>query len=213
MSLLESFQDVLLSFGMKEITHPLFYNSKIAIRFNIGDNGNEVYVGLNDEVSLVNPQYVNSCFERVKQVYSRLKNQPDLLVIDGFIEEKESAENYISSVMCATGLWEPDEKKYERTFQDEDTVIHIILCWKLNDFNPDKLIREVILADLGSENHFLTSSVYFVCTDDNVLFHLYDDQGADLIAEKKEMICHIYEDLNDFILDYDREIIDAIFKT
>ena len=60
MSLLGSFQDVLLSFGMKEIKHPLFYNSKIAIRFNIGDNGNEVYVGLTDEDSLVNPQYVNT---------------------------------------------------------------------------------------------------------------------------------------------------------
>lgn len=211
MSLLKSFQDVLLSFGLKEITHPLFYNSKIAIRFNIGENGNEVYVGLTDEDSLVNPQYVNACFERAKQVYSRLRNEPDLLVIDGYIEE--SAERFISSVMCATGLWEPDEKKYERTFQDEAAATHIILCWKLNDFNPDKLIREIILADLGGGNHFLTSSVYFVCTDDHVLFHLYDDQGADLIADKKETICHIYEDMNYYILDHDRERIDAIFKT
>ena len=58
----------------------------------------------------------------------------------------------------------------------------------------------------------MTSSVYFICSDDNVLFHLYDDRGADLCAEKIESISHIYKKLSNLILDYDRERIDAIFK-
>lgn len=213
MSLFEAFQNVLQSFGMENVTHPLFYNSKIAIRFNIGDNGNDVYVDLRDEDSTVNPEYVNACFERVTQIYNRLKNKPDLLVIDGYICENETSENFVSSVKSTTGLPEPHEKKCEKVCKDEDVFTHIFLCWKLKDFHPDKLFREIILADFGSGNHFLTSSVYFVCTNDNVLFHLYDDRGADLISDKKETICYIYEELNHLILDYDREKIDATFKT
>ena len=51
-----------------------------------------------------------------------------------------------------------------------------------------------------------------MCVADKVLFHLYDDRGADLCAEKTESIFHIYNDLNDLILEYDRERIDSIFK-
>lgn len=209
MSLFESFQNILRSFGMEKIIHPLFYHSKIALRFNIGDNYNDVYI----EDSIVNPEYVNACFERVIQIFNRLKTKPDLLVIDGYIYENETVEHFVSSVIAATDLPQPDEINCERVCEDEAEFDHIFLCWKSSGFNPNKLFREIILADLGSGNHFLTSSVYFVSTKDNVLFHLYDDRGADLIADKKESILHIYKELNDFILDHDRAKIDATFRT
>ncbi len=41
------FETVIKSFGIQNLTHPLLYNSKIAIRFNIGDNGNDVYIDEN----------------------------------------------------------------------------------------------------------------------------------------------------------------------
>lgn len=209
MSLFESFQNVLRAFGMEKITHPLFYNAKIALRFDIGGNGNDVYV----EDSIVNPEYVNACFERVIQIFARLKTKPDLLVIDGYIYENETVEHFVSSVIAATDLPQPDEINCERVCEDEAEFDHIFLCWKSSGFNPNKLFREIILADLGSGHHFLTSSVYFVSTKDNVLFHLYDDRGADLIAEKKENLCQIYQELNHFILEHDRAKIDATFRT
>ena len=88
----------------------------------------------------------------------------------------------------------------------------MFLLWNLNNFKPNKLLEEIIKADLGSGNYFLTSSVYFICKEDNVLFHLYDNRGADLVTDKKEKIQHIYHRLNELILDYDRERIDNIFK-
>ena len=45
-----------------------------------------------------------------------------------------------------------------------------------------------------------------------ILLLLYDDRGADLCAEKAENISHIYNRLNDLILECDREKIDSIFK-
>ena len=60
------FNNVIKSLGMQTLTHPIFYNSKVAIRFNIGDdNGNEVYLD-NENDLIVNPEYVSACLERAK---------------------------------------------------------------------------------------------------------------------------------------------------
>jgi len=45
-----------------------------------------------------------------------------------------------------------------------------------------------------------------------MIYHLYDDRGCDVIASNKENLRPLYEELNDWILDYDREQIDTIFK-
>ena len=212
MSIYESFKKVIASLEMEELTHPIFYNSPIGIRFNIGDNGNDVYIDESREELSVNPNYVTACLERSLKIYHSLKSEPDLLAIEGYLCENESVEDFISSVVSATDSLQPNEIKSELTRDDEDEFVHVFLLWNLNDFNPNKLLEEIINADLGSGNFFLSSSVYFVCTKDNVLFHLYDDRGADLVADKKEKIQHIYYELNDLILDYDREKIDDIFK-
>ena len=212
MALFESFQNVISSLGMTELMHPIFYNCPIGIRFNIGDNGNEVYIDKDDEEFSANPQYITTCLDRSLKIYDSLKSKPDILVIKGYLYGNEIIENFISSVVSTTDLPQPNEIKSEPTHDDKDEFIHAFLLWNLNDFNPKKLLEEIIKADLGSGNYFLTSSVYFLCTKDNVLFHLYDDRGADLVADKKEKIQHIYHKLNDLILDYDREKIDDIFK-
>lgn len=212
MSIYESFKKVIASLGMEELTHPIFYNSLIGIRFNIGDNGNEVYIDKSEEELSVNPKYVTACSERSLKIYHSLKSQPDILVIEGYLCDNETAEDFISSVISATDLPQPNETKSETIHDDEDEFIHMFLLWNLNNFKPDKLLEEIIKADLGSGNYFLTSSVYFICKEDNVLFHLYDNRGADLVTDKKEKIQHIYHRLNELILDYDRERIDNIFK-
>ena len=213
MSIYESFKKVIASLGMEEPTHPIFYNSPIGIRFDIGDNGNDVYVDKSGEKFAVNPNYIVACLERSLNIYNSLNNEPNLLAIEGYLCENESVADFISSVVSATDLPQPNEIKSELTHDDEDEYIHVFLLWNLKDFNPNKLLEEIIKADFGSGNYYLTSSVYFVCTKDNVLFHLYDDRGADLVADKKEKIQHIYHKMNDLILDYDREKIDNVFNT
>ena len=212
MSIYDSFKKVISSLGMEQLTHPIFYNSPIGIRFNIGDNGNEVYIEQSDEEFSANPNYISACLERSLKIYHSLEMEPNLLVIDGYLYENETAEDFISSVVSDTDLPQPNEIKSEITHDDQAECIHVFLLWNINDFNPSKLLEEIIKADIGTGNDFLTSSVYFVCTNDNVLFHLYDDRGADLVTDKKEKIQHIYYELNDLILDYDREKIDDIFK-
>ncbi|WP_370684765.1 DUF3885 domain-containing protein [Marinilactibacillus psychrotolerans] len=46
----------------------------------------------------------------------------------------------------------------------------------------------------------------------DTIFHIYDDRGCDLLATSRDGIQKMYEEYNDWILDYDREGIDNIFK-
>ena len=212
MNLFYTFERVIHSFGMQTITHPLFYHAKAAIRFNIGDNDNDVYLDEHDENVTVHPTYVSTCLERANQIYQALRNAPNILVIEGYLCENDSVEDFINTVITATDLQHPQETKIQKISAEGEEFNHIFLCWELNEFNPSKLLQKIIIADLGGGNHFLTSSVYFVCSEDNILFHLYDDRGADLCAEKAVSISHIYKQLNHLILEYDREKIDSIFK-
>ena len=212
MSLYASFQKVIASLGMTELTHPIFYHSPIGIRFDIGENGNEVYIDkLNDAFS-VNPDYVNACLDRSTKIYGSLKTAPDLLAIESYLCKEETIEGFISSVVSAADLPQPHEIKSEICHGEED-LVHVYLFWKRNGFQSDKVLEEIIRADLGSGNNFLTSSVHFVCVKVHVLFHLYDDRGADLVADKKETIQHIYRSFHDWISDFDRDKIERIFNT
>lgn len=203
MSLYLAFQKVISSFGMEDVTHPIFYNTPIGIRFNIGDNGNGV--------NTFNSDYEAYCLERSLRIYNSLEFCPDLLVVDGYLNESDTPKDFISSVLSATDLPYPNEIKQKIVHNEDDVLIHVYLLWNFNGFKPNKILEEIIKADLGKGNCLLISSVYFVCTNDNILFHLYDTRGADLVADKKEKIQHVYQKLNDLILDHDRERIDSIF--
>lgn len=54
--------------------------------------------------------------------------------------------------------------------------------------------------------------IYFINVTRKMIYHLYDDRGCDVIASNKEDLRTLYEEFNDWILDYDREQINKIFK-
>ncbi|MEI4525718.1 DUF3885 domain-containing protein [Priestia megaterium] len=54
--------------------------------------------------------------------------------------------------------------------------------------------------------------IYFINLSKKKIFHLYDDRGCDVLASSKESIRFLYEEYNNWILDYDREEIDLLFK-
>lgn len=54
--------------------------------------------------------------------------------------------------------------------------------------------------------------IYFINLTKKVIYHLYDDRGCDILAADKETIRFLYEEYNDWILDYDRDEIDTLFR-
>jgi hypothetical protein len=52
--------------------------------------------------------------------------------------------------------------------------------------------------------------IYFVNTTKNLIFHMYDDRGLDIIASDVEILRPIYKHFNDWILEINRKKIDEM---
>ena len=56
-------------------------------------------------------------------------------------------------------------------------------------------------------------AVHFIAPEPGIVFHMYDDRGCLVFAERPSSIVHLYRAYNEWIVDYWRETIDAVFAT
>ena len=106
-------------------------------------------------------------------------------------------------------------------------VIDVVPNWRNEDSEDDQPLLEASLsiaprsmswqpvlaersaAELGGVD--LGWETYFVSRVSGIVFHMYDDRGLDIIAPDAAAIRPIYTNFDDWVLDYDRERIDAVF--
>ncbi len=58
----------------------------------------------------------------------------------------------------------------------------------------------------------ISESVYFISTEKDLVFHMYDDRGCDIFSLKKETLTPVYHKFRKWILDYNRIEIDNAFE-
>ena len=179
--LAKRFEHILHDLGMAGLEHPLFYHAPVGIRFKIG--GEEpIYLDRRAAKLKTNPAYVQGALDRAAAIYRALPAVPDLLRIDGYPDE-EPAESLLTVIRQRVGLPVPDEQ-LSATEQDEDGDTHaqVQFYWDLSkiSFQPELLLREIILGDIGGWNGFV-SSVY-LAGPGPFLYHLYDDRGLDVLG-------------------------------
>lgn len=197
--------------GMKRLQNPIFYNSPVGIRFEISEPWDEVYC--NDKL---NTKYVQEAYKKVFTIYESMSCKFDTILWTIYPNEyNDNGINLLEDFMEITELPLPQEKYCEMDYLDDDgdeQIEKISYYWDLraNVININKLLEEIIKADLGGFTA-LVSSVFLFDTNLNVLFYFYDDRGLDIVSEKKEVIYPLYKDYNKWILDYYREHINKVF--
>ncbi|MBO5021195.1 MAG: DUF3885 domain-containing protein [Clostridia bacterium] len=210
MTLLNRFYNTLNNFGMQDIEYPIFYSAKIGIRFDIGDSSElEVY----SKKHTINPLYIEHCLNKTTQILGSLNPEPDILAILLYYVDENELEKDIKTVLSVANLQPPHEINKKEIIEDDDVCNTALLLWDLSttNFSKENLLKEIIISDLGGE-HLFTASVFWICSDNKIMFHLYDDRGADLVASEKSAIKDTYVKFNKWILDYDREKIEAVFE-
>ena len=186
--LAKRFEHILHDLGMAGLEHPLFYHAPVGIRFKIG--GEEpIYLDRRAAKLKTNPAYVQGALDRAAAIYRALPAVPDLLRIDGYPDE-EPAESLLTVIRQRVGLPVPDDLS------------------KIS-FQPELLLREIILGDIGGWNGFV-SSVYLTGPGP-FLYHLYDDRGLDVLGGSQKLLLPLYHQFHDWILEYDLEKIDQMF--
>ncbi|USK33432.1 DUF3885 domain-containing protein [Bacillus sp. F19] len=195
---------------------PLFYNWEIGIRFELG-------VEWNREYDYENSQYLKGVYNRAITLFNSL-HSPDeeiLVVID--VNDFGDRKSYTHKGRLFTPY------VYEKSvlYKLRHTVIPYIfpednedgkykthrftLKGKTSDIKYIPLLKAICNQDLGIQPNIF-HSVYFLNIKRKTIFNVYDDRGCDLLAASSEAIRDIYNKFNDWILDYDRDEIDKLFK-
>lgn len=77
-------------------------------------------------------------------------------------------------------------------------------------------INELLWLDIANEMPVEPAShgysIWLVDFEREVILHAYDDRGLDVISTNKAALLPLYEDFADWLLDYDREKMDASSK-
>ena len=101
----------------------------------------------------------------------------------------------------------------------ENMVTHrFVLPCKKSDIRYRQLLTAISYEDFAhpstilKQNYSAGYDIYFINMTKKVIYHLYDDRGSDVIASNKEDLRQLYYVYNDWILNYDRDQIDLLFK-
>lgn len=196
-----------IGFIRTELPIAVFSNTPVGIRFEIGGH-EEVYL-TDDKGMSMNPVYVKNAFYRAKILFYDLPCRPNLLRIDNY---PEGTEKITPQTLSQIGLPAPDESVRESRTDEEDCFLQEHLYWDLTkgNYQIDKLLLEIIKGDIGGFS-CLCSSVYLLDTENYVVYHLYDDRGADIAAFDKRLLLPLHEKYNDWILPCNKASIDKLF--
>lgn len=199
---------------------PLFYNSPIGLRFEIGPE--EISLWKNYEHKLINESYFDEALARAVRIFDLVVDSNDSISIiyqiysDG--RRKIRKGNFLFKKIA-------DVKNRVIEYSDHrdiytDTLDFKSYCWrrvcisgiKTKDIDARNLLQAMINTDFSVRGPSLRGECFFINHDKDVVLNLYDDRGMDVVAEEKDVLIPLYEKCNDIILDYDRERIDSVFK-
>ncbi len=199
-----------------ELKPPLFYSWKIGIRFKLGVNYNPNHV-------YENCPYLLGVYERAITLFNALYSSDDDMVIvidvEDFAEDEtvkrklNILSKYVKEKSVLFRLIQ-HSIPYLKLEDDEDGVYptrRFLLNCKPTEIRYIQMIKAICNQDMGIKPS-LYHRVYFINKSKNTIFHIYDDRGCDLLAASTETIRGIYNQYNEWILDYDRNQIDKVFN-
>lgn len=200
---------------------PLFYSWKYGIRFEISMPGEEHE----------NIRNLRQITERSTGIFNHVfQDTDDLLLItdihceknDAFLQKRPTNvyQKYVKNKELLTKLqYSILQNMFSEDDDYDDMVTHrFVLSCTTKDVRYHELLSAISYKDFPHPTRILKRDyssgydIYFINVTKKMIYHLYDDRGCDVIASCKEDLRHLYAECNDWILDYDRDQIDQLFK-
>ncbi|GFZ29986.1 hypothetical protein CSC2_05120 [Clostridium zeae] len=193
---------------------PLFYNSSVGLRFELGmPNRGVEHASYFTNILLRSIMIFREIFDTDEQMLITIKrfrciepykcsNQGEE-VFPKYMKDKELIKQ-VSSIEL--------KKHYEENGDLSGiTYQHILLC-NIKSIDYIGILKAKAHQDFAIEP-YISDEVFFINLHKHIIFYMYDDRGMDLISESKGALLPIYEKYNSWILAYDKERIDNIFMS
>lgn len=197
--------------GNERLQLPIFYESPVALRFETGDPTLPIHLHKDH----LNPRYFRTAYWRTAFLYQKIAPFDTLLwVLYRFPDTTTDISSLLTRFCRLAHLPAPAEV-YQQAVTDADgePMTRILLFWDLQEthFAAMPLLDAITKADFGGFTE-LSSAVFFLDTNRQLLFHPYDDRGADVVGKTAADIRFLYEDCRNWLLDYDIERMQRIFE-
>lgn len=197
--------------GNARLQLPIFYESPVSLRFETGDPALPIHLRENR----LNPKYFRSALWRTAFLYEKIAPFDTLLwVLYRFPDTTTEINDLLARFRRTTHLPAPAEV-YQQAVCDADgePMTRVLLFWDLQavHFAAAPLLEEITKADFGGFRE-LSSAVFFLDTTRHLLFHPYDDRGADVVGKTADDLRFLYQDCQNWLLDYDLERMRYIFE-
>jgi hypothetical protein len=195
---------------------PLFYNWEIGIRFELG-------VEWNREYDYENSQYLKGVYNRALTLFNSLHSPDEEILVVMDVNDYGDRKSYTQKGrLFSPYVFEKSVlyklKHIEIPFislkdnEDGKYKTHrFTLKGKTSDIKCIPLLKAICHQDLGIKPSIF-HRIYFLNIKRKTIFYVYDDRGCDLLSASPEPIRDIYNKFNHWILDYDRDEIDKVFK-
>src|SRR5690606_24436681 len=181
---------------------PLFYNSEVGIRYELGlsdtsiDNSTYFEVVKNRALSLF-----NAIFRPSQQIYIVVVTYESIETLDAYLDnEVDFSETFLND----SHIQNIEEIKKAEVYDDDTSELigysrmFGVSCY-LNEIDYIALLGA--LGGFSEKKEYVYDRVYFVDPERHIIFHIYDSRGLDIVALDKEAIVFLYRDYNDWILD------------
>lgn len=199
-----------------QLRPPLYYKWAFSLRFELGENydADNIYE---------NCPYLTKVYKRAVTLFESLHSSEDdiYIVVDvddfGYGEIFQHKLNIFSKYINKKAVLARLKQHiipyiFSEDDADETFRTHrFFLKCKTSDVQYIPMLKAICNQDMGIRQS-ISYRTYFINANKDTIFHIYDDRGCDLLATSRDGIQKMYEEYNDWILDYDREGIDNIFK-
>lgn len=97
-------------------------------------------------------------------------------------------------------------------YLDDDAYLSKLRCY---DMNGQKLYRDTLIWNAIANEMPIRPSApvdsFLIEPSRSIMLHVYDDRGIDVIAEDPRNLRDLYDRFDDWLLDYDRDRMRAMF--
>ena len=187
---------------------PLFYRWPVGLRFDLGGRA-------------TTPQDTDLVVERATALYEATfaGESTSIVVAQDWPREEagDAALPHLTPLFVFAdrenvGLQKPNGQ-VEVVDPDEREAVPHTLTWLKQ---PARAFRyELVFEGIANADHArppaISSCVYFINPASNIIFHMYDDRGLDVIARNRDAVYSIYRHFSGWLLDYDRSRMEQTF--
>jgi Domain of unknown function (DUF3885) len=112
------------------------------------------------------------------------------------------------SIPKTAEIW---QHRQEHVFDEDWDLIKIVICFEIEYGDIELFLWGLLANELGIRPRNICR-LYLFDLHRQILFHPYDDRGMDIIGNNLTLLEQIYLKFNDWLLDYDRQIMDKYFQ-